>query len=85
MSIEYLFAAAKALDVKPRSSSNESSHKALRTDMVRHGQAEEMQHKAELGDGVARQKFAEVHGGLEVRRIFLNSLERNAKEKGLEG
>ena len=44
-----------------------------------------MQHKAELGDGVARQKFAEVHGGLEVRRIFLNSVERNAKEEGLEG
>ena len=44
-----------------------------------------LQHKADSGDAVAGQKFAQVHGGLEVRRIFLNSVERNAKEEGLEG
>ena len=43
-----------------------------------------LQRKADSGDAVAGQKFAEVQGGLEVRRIFLNSAERNAKEEGLE-
>ena len=43
-----------------------------------------LQRKAELGNEIAQERFAQLHGGLEVRRIFLNSVERNTKEEGLE-
>ena len=44
-----------------------------------------LQNKAEAGDETAQRQFAEVQGGLEVRRIFLNSVEGRAQEEGLEG
>ena len=40
-----------------------------------------MQHTGDSRDEVATQKFVEVHGALEVRQIFLNSLEVTAQEE----